>query len=128
MHIKNIKQINNSSLSNWAKEQVKDKYEKAIKNKASSVPANRKSNTVLAKELPLEIYEGQKFTSSVRVFIHSIRNKLPDIDNLSSKCVIDAIVSCGILPDDRPEWIPEKINHTVEIGEIEETMIIIEEV
>lgn len=107
-------------------------YQKQIRrqlethNRNSGAAADRKPGFKLAKELPLEIHESQKFTQKVRVHFHSIRNKLPDLDNLQGKVVLDSIVEAGILPDDRPEWIPERPTHTAEIGKDEKTIITIE--
>lgn len=82
----------------------------------------------MATELPVEIHKSQRFTTPVRVHFHSIRNRMPDLDNLQGKAVLDAIVAAKVLPDDRPKWIPERPTHTAEVGQEEKTIITIEEI
>lgn len=90
------------------------------------MPADRKRNIAMAETLQLEVLESQRFVTPVRVFIYSIRNRLPDMDNISGKAVLDAIVNLGILQDDSKKWIPEQPRHTSEVGKEEKTVITIE--
>lgn len=125
MRFKSIRQLRKSCLSKDAIEQVINKYEKTC-NRNTGVPADRKRNIAVAETLQLEILESQRFVAPVRVFIHSIRNRLPDMDNISGKAVLDAIVNLGILQDDSKKWIPEQPRHTSEVGKEEKTVITIE--
>jgi len=126
VRFKSISAVKRSSMSKEAIEQAISKYE-AISNRDTSVLANRKSNVELAEILPLEILESKRFASPVRVSFHSIRQRLPDMDNLSGKAVLDGIVKAGILQDDSAKWIPERPIHTAEIGKEEKTIVTIEE-
>lgn len=108
----------------YYQQQIRSQLETCHRN--SGTTANRKSSTTVAKELPLEIHESKRFAKAVRVHFHSIRHRLPDLDNIQGKSVLDAIVKAGVLPDDRPEWIPERPTHTAEIGKEEKTIITIE--
>ena len=127
MRYKSIQQLKISNLSDDAKRQAIDKYEKTC-NRNTSVSTNRKPDVELAEALPLEILESKKFDTPVRVSFHSIRQRLPDMDNLSGKAALDGIVKAGVLPDDSKEWVPERPLHTSEIGNEEKTIITIEEI
>ena len=124
MRFKSIRQLRKSCLSKDAIEQAINKYEKTC-NRNTSVPADRKRNIAMAETLQLEVLESQRFVTPVRVFIYSIRNRLPDMDNISGKAVLDAIVNLGILQDDSKKWIPEQPRHTSEVGKEEKTVITI---
>jgi len=54
---------------------------------------------------------------------HSVRKRLADIDNLSGKAVLDAVVRAGILPDDSPKYV-KSITHTQEKGDKNESTTI----
>lgn len=126
MRFRSIQHLKSSNLSEEAKKQAVIKYEASNRN--SGMSTNRKSNVELAEILPLEILESKRFTSPVRVSFHSIRQRLPDMDNLSGKAVLDGIVKAGILQDDSAKQIPERPIHTAEIGKEEKTIITIETV
>lgn len=53
------------------------------------------------------------------------RKRLIDLDNLSIKAALDAIVRSGVLPDDSPKFIKE-IRHEQIKSKEEKTVIIIE--
>lgn len=125
MNIRNLADLDRSCLGADVKEQIRRAF-RENGNRDSSPTANRKSSVKLAKELPFQVHEDKRFTSPVRVAFHSVRRGNPDRDNLQGKAVLDAIVNCGVLPDDGPEWIPERPVHTVEHGQEEKTIITIE--
>lgn len=77
---------------------------------------------------PYGTKEFKRFDRQVDIHIHSKRNRLTDCDGGFSKYVVDSLVSCGILQDDRPEKV-RKITYSQEkTGELEETIITITEV
>ena len=69
-----------------------------------------------------------RFNRPVSIHIHSIRNRLTDPDGGCAKYFIDALVSAGVLQDDRPEEI-HGITYSQEKQQgVETTIITIEEV
>lgn len=71
-------------------------------------------------------FEG--FNRQVDIHIHSRRNRLTDPDGGFSKYVVDALVTAGILQDDRQEEV-RRVSHTQEkTNELEETIVTIREV
>lgn len=78
--------------------------------------------------LTLDKVEADKrFDSPVRVHFHHIRKRLADLDNLCGKAVLDGLIACGILEDDRQAFVKE-IKHTQEIGKEERTIVTVEEI
>ena len=76
-------------------------------------------------DAPNAAHEVPTFDSPVRVtFIH-YRKRLCDVDGLSGKAVLDAIVTSGILADDSPGEIAE-VRHRQVKSKIEYTRVIIE--
>ena len=65
-------------------------------------------------------------TLLVSVHIHSIRKRLTDADGISGKAAIDAIVKCGIIKDDSPQYV-KTVTYSQEKGKEEKTIITIEE-
>ena len=59
--------------------------------------------------------------------VHSIRKRTVDFDGVSAKAAIDAIVKCGIIPDDSYRYCKE-ITYTQEKGSEDKTIITIKEV
>ncbi|MDX8390271.1 MAG: hypothetical protein R8M38_07255 [Mariprofundaceae bacterium] len=55
----------------------------------------------LSKTRPLQLQAHE----SVHLYIHSIRPRLLDMDNLCAKQLIDGIVHSGLIPDDSPRFI-----------------------
>ena len=62
---------------------------------------------------PLGEKKTKGFDGQVSIHVHSKRNKLTDPDGCASKYVIDALVTAGVLPDDRPE-IVSGVTHSQE--------------
>jgi hypothetical protein len=58
-----------------------------------------------------------------RVYVHNIRKKLADNDNISGKAMLDRLVEAGILLDDTPKEV-EFVRHTQEVTKEEEITII----
>jgi len=67
----------------------------------------------------------KRVDSPCRVYFHSIRKRLADLDNLSGKAVLDGLVYAGILFDDTPKEVQE-FRHTQEKGPDEKTIVVIE--
>lgn len=63
----------------------------------------------------------------VRITVVSYRNRLADADGISAKYAIDALIKCGILPDDGPKYVAE-VAYRQEKSKEEKTVLIIEEV
>lgn len=57
------------------------------------------------------------------IHVHSIRKRLTDPDGISAKAAIDALVSCGILPDDSDRYVKE-VRYSQEKTKGEEKTII----
>jgi len=68
-----------------------------------------------------------RFAGAVRVHFHHVRKRLADLDNLCAKAALDGLVACGILEDDRQEFVKE-IRHTQEKGSEERTEVTVEEI
>lgn len=67
----------------------------------------------------------QKDGQVCRVYVHNIRHKLADSDNISGKALLDGIVEEGILRDDTPKEV-EFVRHTQEkIPKTEEEITIV---
>ena len=66
-----------------------------------------------------------QFNSPVRVVFTHYRKRLCDLDNLSTKAVLDAIVSAGFLAGDSPEQVAE-ITHRQVKSDDEKTIVTIE--
>jgi hypothetical protein len=49
--------------------------------------------------------KGKGHDTSCSINIHSIRNRLADIDGISGKAAIDGLVHCGVLSDDSPAFV-----------------------
>lgn len=119
------------SLAQWEKILPKEahadlarQYNKKINGNKTSLPIAfnepNTSNESLGKK------KTARFNTRFTVKIHSIRNRLIDIDNLFSKYAIDGLRYSEILVDDSPDHLV-KIEHTQEKGEVEQTIITIEE-
>lgn len=48
-----------------------------------------------------------RYDSPCNILVHSIRNRMADIDGISAKAAIDGLVHCGILEDDSPSFVRE---------------------
>ena len=57
-----------------------------------------------------------------RIAVHSIRQRLADMDGISAKAAIDGLVHCEILKDDSPKYVKE-VSYSQEKGKKEETII-----
>lgn len=66
------------------------------------------------------------FGKPVRIHFHHVRNRLADIDGLSVKYAIDALVDGNVLAGDTPLQVAE-VTHSQSKGSPEETRIVIEE-
>ncbi|MCH8247047.1 MAG: hypothetical protein IH951_11645 [Bacteroidetes bacterium] len=65
-------------------------------------------------------------TTPVRLAFHSVRKRLADLDNLSTKATTDGLVTCGVLADDNPQIVVRSTECTQEKaakGEPEKTII-----
>jgi len=79
----------------------------------------------VAGHVALGAEEVAGYDGRVDIRIVERRRRLTDYGGSSHKYVVDALVSCGVLPDDRPEVV-RRIGHEQERvgdGESEETVI-----
>jgi len=67
------------------------------------------------------------FDKRVRIHFHHVRNRLADIDGLSTKYVVDSLVALNFFADDSPKQVAE-VTHSQSKGSPEETRIVIEEI
>lgn len=87
--------------------------------RASNVEQDSRHASVAAQKAP-------RFTGRVRIHIRSRLRFQRDCDGTSSKYLVDAIVSAGILETDTPENV-ESVTHSQERTQIcEETVITIQ--
>ena len=61
----------------------------------------------------------------VHIKVHTRCKRLGDCDGRSVKAALDAIVACGILPDDNAEFV-KKVSFTQEFWQEDQTIITIE--
>ena len=65
-------------------------------------------------------------TTPVYLVVHSVRKRLADLDNISTKATTDGLVTCGVLADDNPQIVVRSTECTQEKsakGEPEKTII-----
>ena len=78
---------------------------------------------------PLITQRPKEFEGRVTIRFHHWRRRLIDIDNLCCKPLIDAIVRCGLLPDDGPSYI-QQITQTqrkiVDLPNLVDEMVLVE--
>ena len=84
--------------------------------------ANRQSDSAT---VPQRAYAVKEMATPVRICVHHIRHRAADLENLYTKHLIDGIVDSGLLQDDR-QAIVSAFEHTQEIGEHEETIVLIQ--
>lgn len=117
--------LEKSSLSPYAKEQIRREFEKKGRNRIADTASNVELSP---KRKPIRSYEGATFNTPVRVDIFSTRCRKTDIDGISGKAALDGIVDCGILKDDSPDQIERYQIHKPTISKVEKTLIVIEEI
>lgn len=66
-----------------------------------------------------------QFDSPVRIIFTHYRKRLADLDNLSTKAVLDGIVSAGFLTDDSPQQVAEITHRQIKSAD-EKTVVTIE--
>lgn len=98
--------------------------------KSDQTPYNRSAisithveSTVSNEQVGAE--KGARLVTPVRIFCHTITNRLGDCDGRSLKAVLDGIVKAGILPDDSAQCVQE-VRFTQELGKEDQTIITIE--
>jgi len=64
----------------------------------------------------------EAFDSQVSIVIHSVRRRRTDADGVSAKWAIDALVACGVIKDDGPDYV-RSVMFTQEQGKPEKTII-----
>lgn len=94
------------------------------RNHTTDPDANMESHLANAT---LRANESSAFDSRVRITFYHTRTRLADIDGLSVKAAIDALVAAGILTDDSAKQVAE-VRHCQRKGDPEETRIVIEEI
>lgn len=109
--------------------QIKDlpgKWQEEVRRRIAVYDADMERiarNASLAKKKD-ERQDTQRYDKcSVR--IHSVRKRLADIDGISGKYALDAIVRAGIIQDDSPRYV-KSVTHTQEKGFPETTTITID--
>lgn len=75
---------------------------------------------------PLAKKKAAGHAAPCRIHVHSLRNRLADIDGISAKAAIDGIVHAGILDDDSPEFLQSVSYSQEKTKGREETRITIE--
>ena len=117
-------------LTNEQIKKMPERYRKQIEEQLSKGRNNTAipiSNTKSFKRaLTLGAQEVPRLDTPCFISVHSIRKRKPDLDGLSSKAVIDGVVSLAILPDDREEYMARSPVYTHETGSIEITIITME--
>ncbi len=79
-----------------------------------------------SRDAPDGADQAPRFNSPVRITFTHTRKRLADIDGISGKAALDALVASGILADDTAQQVAE-VNHRQLKGEPEKTVIEIEE-
>lgn len=79
---------------------------------------------------PLPKGKGPIFDSQVSIEVHSYRARLVDVDGVSAKYAIDALVNSGVLADDTTKEIREVIYRQTKVKNKseEKTVITIERI
>ncbi len=90
----------------------------------SSFPADY--TKPIKRTISLGTQEIPRLDTPCHVSVHSIRKGSPDLDGVSAKAVIDGVVSLGILPDDRKEYISRSPVYTFDKASKEVTIITLE--
>lgn len=126
MYIRNISELNKCNFPDHIKQQVIKGFGKEEINNYPSIPvANVEPsfrNESISKNAP------PSFNTPVSIHIYSARKAKTDIDNISGKAALDAIVNLGILQDDSPDQIAIYQVHKPKICCEEKTVIVIEEI
>lgn len=107
-------------------EDLPEKWQKEVRGRIAVYNADMEriaGNAPLAKKEDPQPYTPGHDRCSVR--IHSVRKQLADIDGISGKYALDAIVRAGIITDDSPEYV-KSVTHTQEKGFPESTTITVE--
>ena len=127
MRIRNLKELERCNLSPEATKQIRTAFNAKTKDGNRNTDTVADNKQIVRNELAAKD-ENTTFDTPVSIDIYPTTKTKTDIDNISAKAAIDAIVAAKILSTDSPDQVERYTVHKPTISKEEKTVIVIEEI